>query len=58
MKLLRESEIDVFEELRTIRNKLGDTIVLDEIKEELSTEKLEGFVAYLKRRYKKVLEED
>lgn len=58
MKLLKESEINVFEELRTIREKLGDSIVLDEMKEELSYTELEEFVNYLKRRYKKSLEED
>ena len=58
MKLLKESEINVFEELRTIREKLGDSIVLDEMKEELSYTELEEFVNYLKRKYKKSLEED
>lgn len=58
MKLLKESEINVFEELRTLREKLGDSIVLDEMKEELSYTELEEFVNYLKRRYKKSLEED
>ena len=63
MKFLVEGETqvkeeNVFDDIRALRRKLGSKLVLDEMLEELSYERLQEFVAYMKKKYKKVLEEE
>ena len=57
MKIIKE-EFDLVAELDLLREKLGDEIVLDKILDEISIEKLEEFVKYMKKRYKSVLNDD
>ena len=62
MKLIKENKVEVkeenaFDDLRDLRDKLGDDLILDEMIEELSYPRLQEFVAYIKRRYKSILDE-
>ena len=59
MKFLieQEEDRDVFEELKKLRELVGDDLILDEMIEELSYQKLEEFVDYIKRKYESVIDE-
>lgn len=52
-----EEDSNVFDELKELRELIGDDIILDEMIEELSYQRLEEFVAYIKRRYKSIIDE-
>lgn len=50
-------EYNVFEKLDEFREKLGDDVILDELKYQLSTQKLEEFVKYIEKKYKRFIED-
>ena len=55
--LIEQEERDAFEELKNLREIVGDDLILDEMIEELSYQRLEEFVDYIKRKYKSVISE-